>query len=146
MYKHLHIIKLNYLPYPCNKILLSKIQGSENTKVKIESHNYLKMENTEKFEISTTQRGKRKIICDGFTFVKKKNLAGDKELFECTKRRELPICYATLCFKDDDIISQKTAIAMHPMRQKTKLQKYEKRLKLEPVKQWNHRNRYCSMW
>ena len=87
------------------------------------------MENTEKFEISTTQRGKRKIICDGFTFVKKKNLAGDKELFECTKRREHPICYATLCFKDDDIISQKNSHSHAPDAAKNEASKIRETIK-----------------
>ena len=65
------------------------------------------MEHIQDFEILTTQRGKRKIVHDGFTYVFKKTLAQNKEGFECTKRRTQPVCYAKLTLDDGKIISLK---------------------------------------
>ena len=57
------------------------------------------------FEIILTKRGKRKILHNGSSFVLKKKLAGEKELFECTRRRDEIGCFATLHFKDGEIVA-----------------------------------------
>ena len=57
------------------------------------------MELGKDFEVVQTERGKRKILHGGYSYIKKKNLAEEKELFECTQRRSTPTCYATLSFK-----------------------------------------------
>ena len=62
------------------------------------------MEGKKEYEVILTERGKRKILHNGSSFVLKKKLAGRKELFECTCRRDENCCYATLHFKDGEIV------------------------------------------
>ena len=59
---------------------------------------------TEAFEIIRTEKGKRKILFDGSSYVLKKKLAGDKELFECSKRRSEAGCYASIHLQDGKIV------------------------------------------
>ena len=45
------------------------------------------MESAAEFEVIPTERGKSKILYDGFSYVKKKDLTGGRESYECTERR-----------------------------------------------------------
>jgi len=48
------------------------------------SNNYLLV----KMEFITTQKGQRKILLEGYLYVKQKNLANGVESYECEKRRQ----------------------------------------------------------
>ena len=60
----------------------------------------------ENFEIIQTQRGGRKILYEGYSFLLKKKLSGNRELFECSRRRDTPVCYSTLQVLNGKIIAQ----------------------------------------
>ena len=83
---------------------ISSVSSKAAEKIKINRKDKA-MEGEKEYEVIKTERGKRKILHNGSSFVLKKKLAGGKELFECTRRRDENCCYATLHFKDGEIVA-----------------------------------------
>ena len=59
---------------------------------------------SQQFQLPRTQRGGIKIAYEGHLFVKKKNLSGNRILYECCERQK-KICYSTLVYKEKRILS-----------------------------------------
>eukprot|EP00057_Strongylocentrotus_purpuratus_P026943 XP_011681417.1 PREDICTED: uncharacterized protein LOC100889712 isoform X2 [Strongylocentrotus purpuratus] len=60
---------------------------------------YLRSDFDEKMEWTKTERGGRKLILDGYIYVKKKNLADGWEIYECELRRNRRVCKAKIKVK-----------------------------------------------
>ena len=61
----------------------------------------------EELEIVLTKKGKRKIIEEGYEYVKNKDLSNEREKFECSNRRNKAACYASITVKDNRIVGKK---------------------------------------
>lgn len=57
-------------------------------------------------EFITSNKGKTKVLCDGYIYVKQKNLANGVILYECDRRRSQATCKAKIKILNNEIIDK----------------------------------------